>query len=146
VLNKTTEDAIAAMSRLAEAYEAGTPLTAAEIADSRGLPKPLVAKLLTILSANDLLRGTPGRHGGYVLARDPSAIRLLDIASCFERIRKPLSCPLGRDNCEHGESRCGLHSELAELDEAFRGFLTRNTLASLQVRPNKPQRKRMKGK
>lgn len=137
MLNKTTEDAISAMSRLAEVYDEGTPLTAAEIADNRGLPKPLVAKLLTTLSTNGLLRGTPGRRGGYVLARDPAEIRLLDIAACFERLRRPMSCPLGRDNCERGTGKCGLHEELVGLDQAIRGFLTDNTLAAF--RKKKPQ-------
>jgi len=146
VLNKTTEAAISAMSRLAEAYDDGTPLTAAEIADSRALPKPLVAKLLTILSTNGLLQGTPGRRGGYLLARDPSEIRLLDIAVCFERQRRPLACPLGRDNCERAKVKCGLHHELVGLDQAIRSFLSKNTLGAFRKNAAPAPRARSKGK
>ncbi len=44
---KQTETAIAALSRLAEVWDNGrTRLSAAEIADQRGLPRAMVAKIL----------------------------------------------------------------------------------------------------
>ena len=46
---KQTERAIAAMSRLAEVWDGGrTRLSSIDIADNRGLPRPMVAKLLTL--------------------------------------------------------------------------------------------------
>ncbi len=48
---KATQNAIAAMSRLAEVYDGGkTRISAADIAASRDLQKPFVSKLLSTLS------------------------------------------------------------------------------------------------
>ena len=44
---KQTETAIAALSRLAEVWDGGrTRLSAGDIADQRGLPRAMVAKIL----------------------------------------------------------------------------------------------------
>ena len=52
---KQTERAIAALSRLAEVWDGGrTRLSSVDIADNRGLPRPMVAKLLTTLSQGGL--------------------------------------------------------------------------------------------
>ena len=62
---KQTERAIGAMSRLAEVWDEGkTRLSAFEIADERGLPRPMVAKILTALSQAHLVTGSPGPGGG----------------------------------------------------------------------------------
>ncbi|MCA9291956.1 MAG: Rrf2 family transcriptional regulator, partial [Phycisphaerales bacterium] len=77
---KATETAIAAMTRLAEVYDAGkTLLSAAEIAESRGLQRPFVGKVLTSLSQAGLVRGSRGPGGGFTLAKPPKRIRIYDI-------------------------------------------------------------------
>ena len=129
MLHKSTEAAIAAMSLLAEVYDAGErTLTAAEIAEQRSLQKPFVAKLLVGLSQAGLIRGTPGRHGGYRLARPPEQIALADIAACFER-RAPLEmCPFGQGHCGHGKP-CPLHKDILRLRKDVERFLGKTTLA-----------------
>jgi len=128
MINKSTEAAIAAMSLLAQRYDGGaSTLTAAEIAEQRKLQRPFLSKLLTTLSHARLIRGTPGRHGGYTLARAPRKIRLLDIANCFER-REPLDvCPFGPEHCGHGDP-CPLHGDIVRLRGEITTFLERTTL------------------
>lgn len=128
MINKSTEAAIAAMSLLAEVYDGGaTTLKAAAIADRRKLQRPFVAKLLTQLAQAGLVRGTPGRHGGYALAKPPDRIRLIDIADCFER-RGPLQiCPFGPEYCGSGP-HCPLHDEISRLRDEMCGFLASTTL------------------
>ena len=61
---KQTETAIAAMSRLAEMYtDQPVRQSAIEIADVRGLQRPFVAKILTVLSQAGLVNGTRGPGG-----------------------------------------------------------------------------------
>lgn len=128
MINKSSEAAIAAMSLLAEEYDGGnTALRAADIAERRCLQKPFVAKLLTRLSQAGLIRGTPGRRGGYTLAKTPKRIRLIDIVNCFER-RGPLEiCPFGPAHCGHG-AKCPLHDDIVRLRDDMCAFLTRTTL------------------
>jgi Rrf2 family transcriptional regulator, iron-sulfur cluster assembly transcription factor len=123
---KTTQTAIAAMSRLAEVYDGGkTRLSSGDIAKERHLSKPLAAKLLTILSQARLVGGSPGPGGGYTLSRPPGQISLYDVAILFERPDQERTCPFGSGWCGHGEP-CPLHYGLLALDEQMVDFL-RNT-------------------
>jgi Rrf2 family protein len=112
---KTTRSAIAAMSRLAQAWgDPGARLSSADIARSRNLPQPVVAKLLTILGQNGLVAGAPGPGGGYRLGRAPSDISLFDVARLFEREEEEMGCPFGPGWCGTREP-CPLHHDLERL-------------------------------
>lgn len=120
IYGKTSANAIAVMSYLAANPErrAGS----AEIAEARGIAKPLTAKLLTRLATAGLVTGQPGPGGGYTLGKSADTIRLLDIASLFEQTDAPALCPFGHDWCGKGEP-CPLHDQIAELQQASRRFL-----------------------
>ncbi|MCG3138836.1 MAG: HTH-type transcriptional regulator IscR [Phycisphaerae bacterium] len=136
---KSTQNAIAAMSHLAEVYPRGERLSSGDIAQVRGLPQTLTAKLLTQLSQAGLVSGSPGPGGGYALAKPPIQITLLDISQVFERMQDPMICPFGPQWCGQGEP-CPLHAHLQQLNEQFDEFLKQTTL---QVFVGKaPQRKR----
>lgn len=126
--SKTTQYAIAAVSRLAEVYDEQLKLSSIDIARSRELPQPVVAKVLTILSQSSLVNGSPGPGGGYPLARPPAEIRRIDIADCFERNEKELTCPFGPNYCGTGNP-CPLHHQLTVLMKQYQQFLEQNTLA-----------------
>jgi Rrf2 family transcriptional regulator, iron-sulfur cluster assembly transcription factor len=127
-IGKSSQHAIAAISFLAEKYDGGrTRHSAAEIASGRNLPRPCVAKLLTLLSQAGLVDGSPGPHGGYCLARSPPQITLYDIARIFEREYERLQCPYGSGWCGIKEP-CPLHSELAALNDWMAEYLKRTTL------------------
>ena len=69
---RRTEYAMAVMSRLAEVYDGGeTRLCAADVAESRGLQQPFVAKILSQLSRAGLVIGSRGPGGGSAPARVP---------------------------------------------------------------------------
>lgn len=120
---KQTETAIAAMSRLAEVYDDGkTRLAAADIAEARGLLKPFVAKILTVLSQAGLVKGSPGPGGGYALARHPREIRIHDVFSLFEREDESDACPFGGGICGVGEP-CPLHQRLVDIQISMNTLL-----------------------
>ena len=101
---KQTETAIAALSRLAEVWDGGrTRLSAVEIADQRGLPRAMVAKILSALSQAGLVSGSPGPGGGYALAREPKEISLREAHELFERDDVSSNCPFGCGVCGVGE-------------------------------------------
>jgi Rrf2 family protein len=125
---KTAQNAISAMSYLAEVYDGGkTKLSSGDIATHRKLPQTLVAKLLVVLSQARLLDGSRGPGGGYWLAKDPSQISLKNIVMQFEKDEDRMQCPFGPDWCGNGEP-CPLHDHLVDLDEQMSGFLESTTL------------------
>ncbi|MCA9125755.1 MAG: Rrf2 family transcriptional regulator [Planctomycetales bacterium] len=121
---KTTQNAIAAMSRLAELYGDGVSPTLAssrDIAESRSLPAPLVAKILTELSRGGLVTGSPGPGGGYKLAKSPREITLYHVVQLFERDAKS-ACPYGPGWCGNHEP-CPLHHSMLALQQIQQDFL-----------------------
>lgn len=125
---KTSQNAIMAMSHLAEVYDEGhTRLNSRDVASSRKLPQPMVAKLLVALSQAGLVDGAPGPKGGYWLARPPERISLFDIVSNFEKVGDRISCPFGVDMCNN-DSPCPLHNQLLDLDQQLVAFLRNHTL------------------
>lgn len=130
---KTAQNAISAMSYLAEVYDGGdTKLSSVDIAMRRNLPQTLVAKLLVVLSQAELVDGTRGPGGGYWLAKPPTEISLNDIVSRFEKSCDRLQCPFGPGWCGHGDP-CPLHDKLVELDTQMSGFLENTSLAVFNV-------------
>lgn len=109
--------AVAAMSALAERHADGVQLSSQQIADSRNLSQPLVAKVLTVLSQGGFVHGTRGPGGGYRLAREPKAITVFEVVELFEGHRDPSACPFGPGYCGTGDP-CPLHHVLVGIDEA----------------------------
>jgi Rrf2 family transcriptional regulator, iron-sulfur cluster assembly transcription factor len=132
---KTTQTAIALMSRLAEVYDEGRPVSSLEIARDRNLPQTLVAKLLTVLSQAGLVTGSRGPGGGYRLADKPREISLFDITRVFERSEGAIICPFGPDWCNRDE-KCPLHDDYVKFVEQFDKHL-RATRLDVFVRKRK---------
>lgn len=125
---KSTQSAIAAMSRLAEVYDQDLRLSSHDIAKARNLPQPHVAKLLTMLSQFGLVNGAPGPRGGYALAHKPDQISLFDVVAVFERTEDQITCPFGPGWCGNREP-CPLHDKLIDLSQQLETFLRHTTLA-----------------
>jgi len=116
------------MSCLAECYDGGrTRLSSQDIATKRAISKPLVAKLLVVLSQAGLVAGAPGPRGGYALAKPPSEISLFDIVSLFEKTGDRLMCPFGPSWCGNNDP-CPIHDQLAQMDERMTSFLAHTYL------------------
>ena len=125
---KTTQNAIAVMSRLAELFSDATSVASSrELAKSRNLPAPVVAKIMTELSRGGLVTGSPGPGGGYRLAQPPASISLKDIAMLFERETEGL-CAYGPGWCGTNEP-CPIHDSIVEMKQTFEDFLEGTTLA-----------------
>jgi Rrf2 family protein len=129
---KTASKAISAMSYLAERYgRDGGKVSSAAIAKDRSISKPLVAKVLTILSQSGLVAGSPGPGGGYYLDKPPSEIKLIEIVRLFEKVEPQSRCPFGEHWCGN-EEPCPLHDQLVQLNDSGMRFLWETSLAVFQ--------------
>lgn len=124
---KQTECAIAVMSRLVEVYDEGcTNMSADDIADSRGYPRPFVRKILSVLTHAGLVIGSRGPGGGCALARDPATIKLYDVFTLFEREAESDICPFGGERCVV-DKPCPLHEKLTDVQDAMKRLLHETT-------------------
>ena len=125
---KTASNAISAMSYLAEHYgNEHVKASSAAIATDREISKPLVAKVLTILSQASLVAGSPGPGGGYFLAKHPSEISLIEIVRLFEKVDSVSRCPFGPNWCGNKEP-CPIHDQLVALNDTGTKFLFETSL------------------
>ncbi|MGB7439618.1 MAG: Rrf2 family transcriptional regulator [Coleofasciculaceae cyanobacterium] len=79
-----TEYALLALLELTTHYNAGEPLQIKQIATVQGIPDRYLEQLLATLRRGGLIRSQRGAKGGYLLAREPWKISLLDVITCLE--------------------------------------------------------------
>ena len=132
MFSQTTEYAMRAL--LALAAGDGSPMTTRRIAETMQVPRSYLSKVLQAMVREGLVRSTRGLRGGFVLARDPREIHLLEIMNAVSPIRRIEHCPL--DLTGHGSDLCPLHRRLdqaiAQVQEAFGA----TTLAELLAEDN----------
>ena len=73
-----------AVLELAGREQSPTPLTAEAIAERRHIPEKFLVHILLQLKRAGIVRSVRGAHGGYLLARPPEDITLLDIVQAID--------------------------------------------------------------
>ncbi len=108
------------------------PTSVRDIADRTGLPQPYLEQILLALKGAGLVRSKRGVGGGYVLARDPSEIRLSDIVSAVDGpiVAGDFGEPHTDGACDH-EGQCVLLSIWSEVGDHMRNYLDSWTLADI---------------
>jgi DNA-binding IscR family transcriptional regulator len=108
-----------AVLALAELARSGgsEPVPIGELARKRDVPVQFLEQLFATLRRAGILRSQRGVKGGYLLARDPSEITVLEVVELLDG-------PLGRD----------AEGVLAEAATAARSVLEATTIADLVER------------
>ncbi|HVL22857.1 MAG TPA: Rrf2 family transcriptional regulator [Thermomicrobiales bacterium] len=85
------EYGVRAMVALAHHYGDG-PMSISEIARQSSVPPAYLEQLIAPLRRASLVESKRGARGGYVLARDPAAIRVGDVYRVMEGPVAPMDC------------------------------------------------------
>lgn len=83
-LSCKTEYVLLALLELATHHHSGEPLQAREIASRQHIPDRYLEQLLAMLRRSGFVKSQRGVKGGYLLARSPQDISLLEIISRTE--------------------------------------------------------------
>jgi Rrf2 family protein len=107
-LSKKADYGLIALKHLAQHTDES--VSAREIAKQYRIPGELLAKILQRLARKGLVLSHQGTRGGYVLARDPSKISIVDVIEALDG-------PIGITPCERGSSceqmeRCSVRDPL----------------------------------
>ena len=117
----TTEYAMRAMVALASGD--GRSMTTRQIADTMKVPQSYLSKVLQALARAGLVYSTRGLKGGFVLARGPEDLNMMEILNAVSPYKRIETCPL--DLSGHSSELCPLHRRLdqamAMVQEAFEG-------------------------
>ncbi len=129
-LTRRSDYAVRAVLALAEADRR---LPAAELARRMHIPPSFLPQIMSALVRKGVLRRSLGRHGGYVLARAPSAISLLEVIEATDGAPPPRTCVLRGLACD-GAHPCAVHFAVADAQEAVSTILLDADFASLLER------------
>jgi Rrf2 family iron-sulfur cluster assembly transcriptional regulator len=117
------------------------PTSVRDIAERTGLPQPYLEQILLALKGAGIVTSKRGVGGGYVLAREPSAITLGDIVSAVDGpiVVGDFGEPHQNGACDH-EGQCVLLSVWAGVGDEMRRLLDALTLADVaaMARGEKP--------
>jgi len=131
VLSQTVEYALRAATYLAA--EPDCPHTLDQIAATTKVPSAYLSKVMQQLVRVGIVVGRRGVGGGFMLARPPETVRIIEIVQAVEPFQRITSCPLGL--VAHGKRLCPLHKRvdaaLASMEEAF----SNSTLAEVLAEP-----------
>jgi Rrf2 family protein len=83
-LSCKSEYALLALLELAASYSGGEPLQIRQIAAEQNIPDRYLEQLLATLRRAGIIRSQRGAKGGYILAREPWKIALLEVINCIE--------------------------------------------------------------
>jgi len=129
-LGKLTDYGLVLMTCIARSQ--GAPLrTARDLAKESHLPLSTVSKLLKELLQSGLLMSQRGTKGGYILAREPQKISVLEIIGAIEGPMALTECSTDVTGLCSLESGCPIKSNQQIINLAIRGVLEKVTLSDL---------------
>ena len=103
--------ALKALTELARSAGRETPVPIGDLARRRDIPVQFLEQLFATLRRGGLLRSQRGVKGGYLFARDPAGVTVLEVVELLDG-------PFGRD----------AEGVLAEAAAAARGVLEKTTI------------------
>lgn len=144
MLSQTTEYALRVIVFLAAAE--GKPVITREMAGATKVPEGYLAKVLQTLGRAELVVSQRGLGGGFVLARKPEEITVLEVIDAVDPLKRIKTCPLGIRS--HGTQLCPLHKRLDDAIGMVREAFSATTIAELLTTPagSKPRCEGLRGR
>ncbi len=127
-LSQTTGYAVRALCCLQE--PGGQPVLVEEVAESTGIPRSYLSKLIHKLAKKGLVKARRGHHGGVVLAKPSSEITLQELSEAIDGVAWQKRCLMGLLGCSDA-TPCVLHEFWHETLEQILARLRSVTLADL---------------
>jgi len=133
------------MRAIVDIAERGTkcsvPVPVSAISKREGIPVSYLEQLLNKLKKEGLVKSVRGPHGGYLLARDPSKIRVYDIVCVLEGNLALVSCVDSSRTVECVRvDGCITKILWQKLNKSIEGVLKSVTLKDLSRKSLKPKK------
>lgn len=103
-----------------------------DIAQLAQVPAPFLAKTFQKLAKDGILSSVKGPSGGYILARLPSQLSLLDIVTSIDGLYDMEGCILGQGKCSDQNS-CPIHKNWLQVKKNILVFLKTATIADIAL-------------
>ena len=133
-----------ALLELAKHYGEGT-VSIDRIADKQLISKRYLEHIFAKLREADIVTGTRGSKGGYVLNRPPSEITAGEVVRAVEGPLGPVHCVDDPSSCEK-VGRCATHNLWGKAAAVLNDLLDRYTIAGLLAEQDRLDREPVKEK
>ncbi len=124
-ISSRCEYACRAVVELARHENSDSPITAVHIAERRGIPEKYLVHILLQLKRAGQVKSVRGAQGGYLLAKSPDEITLLDLVQAIDG---PILDPLPVEDEGGGDLRLSWREIAAGIEECLRGVTVRDIL------------------
>lgn len=104
--------------------------SAKEIADTHGIPLPLLSKVLQKLAKNGFLVSEQGTNGGYRLAKNAASISALDVIKSIDGPIFLTACFTQHGSCDQSD-RCSVREPLRKVHDGIQNLLASITIADI---------------
>lgn len=131
-LSNTSQYAIRVVSYMS--FEDEAIYSASALISKLNVSDKYLKRILTQLSDHGILRSTQGRYGGFMLAKSPEKIKLIEIVEAMESVEKYFGCVLGFHECSD-ENPCTLHSKWAPIRNELMKLLNETTIKDVLSNP-----------
>jgi Rrf2 family protein len=128
-LTKKADYGLIALKHLA-VNSGGAASSAKAIAESYGIPLPLMAKILQKLAKLGMIHSLPGANGGYKLARPADSITALEVIRGIDGPIILTRCFTEHGACEQSE-RCTVRAPLRKVHEGILQLLNDITISDI---------------
>src|ERR1700730_6734763 len=127
-LTKKADYALIALKHLAMHDPASS--SAKEIAETYGIPSPLLSKILQKLGKNGFLQSEHGTNGGYRLARAGRSITALEVIRSIDVPIFLTSCFTDHGGCSQSET-CNVKEPLRKVHDGIQKLLASISIADM---------------
>jgi len=135
-LSKKTDYALRVLFTLVERRGQG-PVSMTELAKTNEVPKRFLEHIMLDLKKKKWVSSTPGRKGGYVLAKDPEHITMGQVVRYFDGLLAPIGCVSVSCHKPCSQApRCRFRRVLLEIRNMTARYMDNATLA--RVYANQP--------
>ena len=129
-ISKKTDYALRALFTIAEVSKEGT-ISIRELSESVDIPRRFLENIMLEMNKAGWVKSTPGRNGGYTLARDANEITLGEVIRYFEGMVAMITC-VSVSNYEpcSQEGKCYFRRVFLNIRNLTAQILDRTTIAS----------------
>lgn len=106
------------------------PVCLRDIAHRQKVSQPYLEQLILLLKAAGLVRSIRGARGGFILARDPAEISMMEVMTTLGWEAKVVDCVGDPGSCSRADA-CGMRNFWCRLSDAVSKVVSSTTLADL---------------
>ena len=123
--------AVMALADLAK-FNPGQPVSLRDISLRQGISLDYLEQLFLKLKKNNIVNSVRGINGGYILSKEASNIKILDIFNAVEEKVKTIGCEKhSKKGCNGKSSKCITHDLWDELEDYINNFFQKKSLGDL---------------